>query len=444
MVTRERLAEILLETSAVIVNTAKPLEHARGLVSPVKTDFRFLTCRPLQRDIVIKTLIEHIADLTDSPEVIVATGLPSIALATLVAKSLKLPLCYVRSSAKSHGKGKQIEGLLPENCRAVVIHDVISTETDVRTCIEALKERSVKVVRYLSILDSKIGVAERFLKRNKIPFISLTDLQTLQHVAETAGRISSAERAEAQAWVPNTEAHHDLRQQRLQEEAPERHKDVAGTLLRIGAITLSPRKPYRFASGVMSPIYTDNRLLMSYPNEWKHIIDYLVSLVVNEVGVQNLDLVAGVATSGISHAAYLAHSLNIPMTYVEAATKLQETQNIGRDTVQGNERILLVEDLISTGASAISAAQILRSCGANVDYCVAIFSYDFPESEPLFRRHGIKLLALSNLESLLRVAEHTNGITPSEKAMIEEWVRDPQSWGKEQDISKRAQEKDPL
>ena len=429
IMTGEYIAKLLFDVGAVLVNPTKPFDYASGLLSPLYIDYQSLTNHPTERSIVVDALVTYIRGLAAPLDIIVAVGLPAIPMATLVAERLKVPLSYVRASAKSHGKGKQIEGRIPDHCKALLICGTTLTDAGIRTSVSVLQQYGAEVVHCLAIFNSELGVVEKFLAQDEIPFHSLTDLRTLLKVAVVERRISSAEKVDIEEWIANPETWHDSRQQKLMEDTIRKRRDVADALLRIGAVTLSPKRPYRFASGIMSPVYTDNRLLMSYPGEWECIMDSLASLVVNKVGVRNLDLVAGVPTSGITHAVYLAHRLNLPMIYVESATKGRETKSTVEDQVLRNHRVLLVEDLISTGASAISAAQTLRKSGATVEYCVAIFSYNLPESKPSFKGQGITLLTLSDLDSLLAVAEETKKIEASAKATIKEWAKDPQSWG---------------
>jgi len=427
MVTSESVAKLLLEICAFVPSTS--VEHGPEFSSPIGLDCKSLTYHPVQRRIVAEALMERIKDTGIPFDIIVAIGLPAIPLATLVAECLRLPLSYVRPAAKSHGKGKQIEGRVPSDCRALLISDVMSSGINIRTSVEALRRQGARVVCCLSILGDQTGMVERYMGHCGIPLCSLVDIQTVLNVAQEKKMTFIAKKADVQQWLADPEARYESRQRQLREEALRRRHDVATVLLEIGAITLSPEKPYRFTSGVMSPIYTDNRLLMSYPEAWKCVLDILFELVVNEVGVRDLDLVAGVATSGITHAAYLAHRLALPMTYVEASGEGGETENTGEDVFQKNKKALLVEDLISTGASAISAAQTLRRSGAMVEFCVALFSYDFPESKSAFQSQNLELLALSDLEALLAVAEETERIKPSEKTTIRAWAADPHNWG---------------
>ncbi len=205
-------------------------------------------------------------------------------------------------------------------------------------------------------------------------------------------------------------------------------KEIADILLGIRAITLSPSKPYRFVSGIFSPIYCDNRLLMSYPEKRKKIIDYFVE-VIRERNL-DFDVVAGIASSGIPHAAWLAERLGKPMIYIRKKTKEHGKENLIEGKLERNQKVVIVEDLISTGSSSVNGVDAVRNRGGIVENCLAIFTYEMEKAKENFRNAKCELVPLSNFTTLIEVASERNYIKPEERLKTLEWNKDPQNWGK--------------
>lgn len=205
-------------------------------------------------------------------------------------------------------------------------------------------------------------------------------------------------------------------------------KEIANILLDIRAITLSPSKPYRFVSGIFSPIYCDNRLLMSYPEKRKKIIDYFVE-VIRERNL-DFDVVAGIASSGIPHAAWLAERLGKPMIYIRKKTKEHGKENLIEGKLEKGQKVVIVEDLISTGSSSVNGVEAVRDQGGIVEICLAIFTYDMKKAKENFRNAKCELIPLSDFTTLIEIAEEKDYIKPEERLKTLEWNKDPQNWGK--------------
>jgi orotate phosphoribosyltransferase len=169
---------------------------------------------------------------------------------------------------------------------------------------------------------------------------------------------------------------------------------------------------------------------MSYPKEWEEIINSMVSIIVNEIGMQNVDAIAGTATAGISHAAYIAKKLNLPMIYVKSKPEEYGKQTKIEGIIKEEDKILLVEDLISTGGSSIASAKTIREAKGVIEYCLSIFTYDMDATGKSFEQEGIKLIPLTNFATLIDVAAEQNYIKPEDKNMVLEWSKDSAGWGK--------------
>ncbi|MBT8231239.1 MAG: orotate phosphoribosyltransferase [Saprospiraceae bacterium] len=200
---------------------------------------------------------------------------------------------------------------------------------------------------------------------------------------------------------------------------------IANKLLEIKAIKLQPKNPFTWASGLKSPIYCDNRILLSYP-EIRNIVK---NALVEKVRVfKPFDVVAGVATAGIAHGALLADALDLPFVYVRSKPKGHGMQNLIEGKLPPASKVLVIEDLISTGKSSIAACDALTEAGAEVVGVLAIFSYGLDKASSAFTKSGIPLETLSNYRNLLSEALHINYISEDEKSILETWNKDPQAW----------------
>ncbi|CAG0974557.1 uridine monophosphate synthetase [Methanosarcinales archaeon] len=424
MLTPEEVAGILLDIGAVSLNPANPFMYASGILSPVYIDCRLLGSFPNERKSIINTLIENINNFCEKIDVIVGTSSSSILLATHIAQYLKLPMAYVRTSAKSHGKEKQIEGIVKEGSNALLISDIMSTEQDIPISVKAINNSGGKVVYCLTIFNNNLGYIERFLQKEKIPFYNLTCLKVLLAYAWQKGKISIDEKAIVEEWMIDPEDWDNVRRDRIVQMLEKSKREIAEILLKIKSVTISSKRIYKYSSGILSPIYTDNRLLISYPEEWEYVINSFVNVIVNEIGIQNVDVIGGVATAGIPHAAYLAEKLGLPMVYIKSTAEEYGKHSKIEGHINQGEKVLLIEDLISTGSSVISAAKVLKEAGAKVDWCLAIFNYSLKKSKIALEQENIKLITLSDLSTLLDVALHTAVITPIERDLVLEWKKD--------------------
>lgn len=195
-------------------------------------------------------------------------------------------------------------------------------------------------------------------------------------------------------------------------------EEVASQLLQINAIKLSPQNPFTWASGILSPIYCDNRIALSHPEVRAVIRD---GLVAESRHFPNVTAVAGVATAGIAWGMLLAESEGLPYAYVRSKPKGHGRQNLIEGHLPAGSRVLVVEDLISTGGSSLKAVTALQESGYEVIGTLAIFTYGFAKATQRFAEAGCMLRTLSNYEVLLEEAVKTNYIQASDLAMLKEW-----------------------
>lgn len=204
-------------------------------------------------------------------------------------------------------------------------------------------------------------------------------------------------------------------------------RQIAEALLQIGAVTLSPENPYTWSSGMKSPIYCDNRLTLSYPDVRKSIVDALVE----EVRPLDADVIAGTATAGIPHATLLADRLGLPLVYVRSSAKGHGKGNQIEGRFEPGARVVVIEDLLSTGSSSIEAAKAIQDAGGEVVKIQAIFSYSLSRLATNLLDAGMSAHALTTLGELLEVALETGVISENEAASLHEWRENPQSWSEQ-------------
>ena len=207
----------------------------------------------------------------------------------------------------------------------------------------------------------------------------------------------------------------------------ETSRNVAKILLTIGAVSLNVRKPFRFSSGILSPVYTDCRLIMSYPKERKIVINLFSKMVLSN---GSFDVIAGTATAGIPHAAWIAEKLSLPMIYTRNKPKDHGKGNLIEGVLKKRQKVAGVEDLISTAQSSVATVNAVRSVGAIANIIFAITTYNLPESKKAAVENKIKLMSLTNLSDLSFIALENKHITHRENNIILQWAKDPASWGK--------------
>jgi orotate phosphoribosyltransferase len=208
---------------------------------------------------------------------------------------------------------------------------------------------------------------------------------------------------------------------------PQLAAEVAADLLKIGAIKLSPNEPFIWASGWKSPIYCDNRLSLSHPDV-RSKIKTALSLAISK-SFSGVDVIAGVATAGIPQGALVAEELGLPFIYVRSKSKGHGLQNMIEGKIEKGQKVVLVEDLISTGGSSLAAADALREAGAEVVGMIAIFTYGFDVSEENFKNKKINLVVLSDYNHLLNHAQDERLFENDVLKTLKEWREDPGNWG---------------
>lgn len=204
-------------------------------------------------------------------------------------------------------------------------------------------------------------------------------------------------------------------------------EQLASKLLQIKAVALRPNQPFTWTSGIKSPIYCDNRLTMSYP-EIRDLIAESFAAVIREQYPET-EVIAGTATAGIPHAAFVAQKLGLPMIYIRDKAKGHGKENLIEGLVREGQKVIVIEDLISTGGSSLKAAKAVQEAGAEALAVLAIFSYQLDRASKAFEEAGIPLQSLSNYTALTEVALREGAIAEADLALLRSWREDPSSFG---------------
>ncbi|MWV45198.1 orotate phosphoribosyltransferase [Paenibacillus sp. HJL G12] len=202
---------------------------------------------------------------------------------------------------------------------------------------------------------------------------------------------------------------------------------IAAYLLQIEAVALRPKQPFTWTSGIKSPIYCDNRLTMSYPEIREYIAESFAAVIRDQY--PDTEVIAGTATAGIPHAAWVAQKLNLPMAYIRDKAKGHGKENQIEGMIKPGQKVIVIEDLISTGGSSIKAALAIKDAGAVPQAVLAIFSYQLDKAVQAFSDAGIPLQTLSNYGALMDVALEQGVIQEDDVAALKAWREDPSSFG---------------
>ena len=203
-------------------------------------------------------------------------------------------------------------------------------------------------------------------------------------------------------------------------------KEIARDLLKIKAVYLKPEEPFTWASGIKSPIYTDNRVTLAYPETRTLIEDGFVEKIRAEF--PDVEIIAGTATAGIPHGAIIADKMNLPFAYIRSKPKDHGAGNQIEGRVALGQKMVVIEDLISTGGSVLDAIAAAKREGADVIGAAAIFTYELPKAEKNFNDAGVKLVTLSNYTELIHLAEQEGYINAEGLALLKRFKEDQENW----------------
>lgn len=204
--------------------------------------------------------------------------------------------------------------------------------------------------------------------------------------------------------------------------------EVTKKLLEINTIKIQPENPFTWASGWKSPIYCDNRKILSYPKTRTYIRDRFVDVIREKY--PQAEVIAGVATGAIAMGALVAEVLGLPFIYVRSKPKGHGLENLIEGDLVPNQKVVIIEDLVSTGISSLNAAEAVNNFGGNVIGMIAIFTYNFDHAKENFSKAKIELTTLSQYQVLIDTAVEIGEVTKDQVETLMQWRKDPSNWGK--------------
>jgi len=203
-------------------------------------------------------------------------------------------------------------------------------------------------------------------------------------------------------------------------------QQIALSLVQIGAVKFTPNNPIKFKSGILSPVYVDNRIIPYHPTVWEKVISQFIHIATHTC--TSFDIVAGIATGGIPHSAVIGYQLKKPAVYVRKEEKEHGLKNRVEGGDVSNKNVLLVEDMITTGGSSLSGVLALRDSGAVVSECIAIVSYDFPEAKQAFASANMHLHTLTTFPIILSEARESDLVDDQTAQIVTTWLSNPHEW----------------
>jgi orotate phosphoribosyltransferase len=203
---------------------------------------------------------------------------------------------------------------------------------------------------------------------------------------------------------------------------------IVSKLVEINAINLNPANPFTWASGWLSPIYCDNRRVLSYPDARQLVCNGFVDAIKRLY--PNVEVIAGVATGAIAHGVLVAQALNLPFVYIRSEAKKHGLENLIEGVIEPNQKVVVIEDLVSTGLSSLKAVEALQKVNANVLGMLAIFTYGFDLAQQNFERYNVQLHTLANYHDLINFALSINKIDASQLDVLKSWRENPAEWGR--------------
>ncbi len=203
---------------------------------------------------------------------------------------------------------------------------------------------------------------------------------------------------------------------------------VARALIEIGGVGFVPDNPITFKSGILSPMYMDNRKFPSYPEQWKIVLDGFRDIIA-EKNIE-FEMIAGIETAGIPHSSALGALMMKPSVFIRKAAKDHGTKKMVEGGEVGGKTVLLIEDLVTTGGSSLHGVEELRNARAKVSDCLVIVGYELQEAKDAFEKEKVKLTQLTDVTTILQVAEEMGMITKENKKIVSEWLENPRGWGK--------------
>ncbi len=449
MTIEEELIDVLFKLNLIYYSGKSEYFIDSNTKAPFFFDINSVNSFPFFREKILTSLVNLIKKITSHTAkkaigLIAASGHSGIPFAALIAEKTGLPMVYIRDSSKKHGKKNMIEGSIKEGAESLLFTEILSSESKIENSVKALNEKGSSLKGVITIIDM-LDYDEIKIDNNIFSVYSIIKLKDIIEYARKNKSLNNKVIELMENWSSNKQNYSsnccnnsDFSDAALNTIASsvcdkleqDNAQEAAETLLDIKAVILSLKEPFRYTSGILSPIYCDNRLLISNPEKWNIIINIMEDIIKTRIGIENIEVIAGTSTAGIPHAAKIAEKFSLPLVYVKSDKgEIGKKSNIEGSLFYG-KRVLVIEDLVSTGKSSIESVKLLREHGAIVDYCIAIFTYQIKSAEKIFADEKCLLFTASNFKTFIKTAVDRKYIIEEEAEKAIAWNSDPENWGK--------------
>lgn len=427
MIKNEKIAKMIFASGCFCYNGKKEFVLDSKTMSHIYFDINILASFPFFRKEIIIELSKMAGLLDDGggKTYLAAAGHSGITFAAFISEIIELPMVYIRDSAKKHGKKNMVEGSLKEAKSGIIFTDLLSSDAKVENSIKALEEAGCLVKGVLTVLNMTEMDSIKSSSGKEIPVQSCVTLKELCCYGEKEKLFSKEVLNLLKSGVGET-----LQKTDDFNETVPNEQEAAQILLDVGSVALSVTEPFRYASGILSPIYCDNRLLISSTDKWNLIISSIEKIIRDKIGLENIEVIAGTSTAGVPHAGKLALRLGLPVVYVKSENGETGRKSIVEGAFYYGKRVLVIEDLVSTGKSSVAAIKAVREQGGIVENTVAIFSYQMKSAEKAFAEENCALYTVSNFSALIKQALDKKYITGEDGEKAKSWNSDPENWGK--------------
>lgn len=408
-----------------------------GLISPYYIDLRLLCSYPHLLKLIADSFWEKLKLLNF--DLIVGVPYTGIPIATTISLNYNCPMVFTRKRRKGYGKKKLVEGEYHPGQKVVVIDDVISDGASKLETIGNLEKEKLIVSDVVVFLDRDQGGKEEIIKGG-YNFHSITSMTDVLRILGKERKLNYTQIKKTRDFIKNSSREKTnliCKSPRVTITVGKMNKkqnkklaeEIALLLLKIKAVLFDFKNPISFSSGIVSPVFIDNRLIISYPEIRDKILNSFLQIIKENIGEENIDVISGTASAAIPHAALIAERLDKPMVYVRSREKAHGKENKIEGVIRKKQRVVVIEDHISTGGSAINNVLALRAAGARVNNCLAITSYGLKIAENLFKKHKINIFTLTNFQAIIDVALKEKYLTRKDKQRVIKWFKNPVTWG---------------
>ena len=417
-------AEIIrnyFNTDNVLFNFNEKIQLDEKVKSKIFIDINGILSHPAERDYLknqLCSLIEREGVSFDTAAGADHSGIPFTAL---ISGQYSKPMVYIRNSNKKHGKQNKTEGEIAGGNKAVVFTDYYSAPAKIDYAFEALNEKEADIKAVITVFN--------YTDENEYKGVRILSLFNMSDFIDAVKEYSFVSSAVLDKLDNKSDGKTPAYNEMMVKEGAE-------ILLDINAVSLSVAEPYRYASGILSPIYCDNRLLISHPEHWEKIIESMVNIIETKIGLENIDVVGGTSTAGIPHSVKIAERLNKPLVYIKSDPGMTGKMSEIEGNLVSGKRILIIEDLISRGGSALKAVRKVREKNGTADYCLAIFTYEMESSRKAFEENSCRVFTVSCFSKLIETAAEKKYINSIEMEKALDWNSDPENWGRKHGYEK--------